>query len=637
MEPQKKVLVSEEFLSTDHGEMECVDCHGGDPASSEKSGAHTGIDPLPSINNPQEACGECHEEIVETAVDSLHNTLAVFPKVLKSRADMDKWGHIDEARQNHCAACHTSCGGCHVSRPNLVKKGFVNGHVFQKRPDPLNQCTACHGSRVGNEFYGKRGRGDIHAAKAGMDCAVCHQAEEMHAAAPEDIQGRYGLEQAVACTDCHKDLRLGSVRDHAIHENKVQCQVCHSQTYVSCYNCHVGKDDEGLAFFQNQLEVETMKIGRNPDKTESRDGFKYVLLRHIPSYPEMFDFYGKGGFTNFGNTPTWKRASPHNIQRRNWQAASCNHCHGNRQLFLSDDDLRDYEREANRKVVVSDEDLPEARPQVAMIDIDVSNVRTGMVVDANWLHENLKKNLVVVDARMPPAYNKGHIEGAIQFDLATSGLRSPAEGEKPFTLVPHKDVVKILDGKGIAADDHIVVYDKDGIMAGALIAVLEWAGATHVSYLNGGIEGWHHSGFHMSTDAASVKAKEFKGTERPELIEDSIGVARLLEKRNTVLVDARFIDRVLGLSKHPLAGRAGAIPGSINLPLGTFYMDSGYLKPPEELLWTLKTYGITPEKTVITTCDTGVAASSAYFVLRYLGFPDVRIHDEAWTIWTRVR
>jgi CheY-like chemotaxis protein len=50
----------------------------------------------------------------------------------------------------------------------------------------------------------------------------------------------------------------------------------------------------------------------------------------------------------------------------------------------------------------------------------------------------------------------------------------------------------------------------------------------------------------------------------------------------------------------------------------------------------LKTYGITPDKTVITTCDTGVAASSAYFVLRYLGFPDVRVHDEAWVNWTRI-
>jgi thiosulfate/3-mercaptopyruvate sulfurtransferase len=471
-----------------------------------------------------------------------------------------------------------------------------------------------------------------------MDCASCHQADEMHAAAPEDLKSRYGLEQAVACTDCHRDLRHGSVREHTLHVHKVQCQVCHSQTYVNCYSCHVGKDEEGVAFFQNRLEVEMMKIGRNPSGTDSNAEFRYMLLRHVPADPEMFDFYGKGGFTRFGNTPTWKRASPHNIQRRTWQTASCNHCHGNRQLFLSGTDLRDYEREANLKVVVPDEDLPGARSQIRMVDIDVSDVRTGMVVDTNWLHENLKeKDLVVIDARSRAAYDKGHIEGAIHLDPVTSGLRSSSEVEKPFTLMPHRKVVKILGGKGIAADDHIVVYDKDGMMAGALMAVLEWAGATHISYLNGGIEGWHHAGFHTRTEATGRKAKVFDGAARPELIEDSVGVARLIERRNAVLVDTRLIDRAQGLSRHEDAERAGAIPGSINLPIGSFYMDNGYLKPPEELLWMLKIYGITPDKTVITTCDTGTAASGAYFVLRYLGFPDVRVHDEAWVNWTRIR
>ena len=59
-------------------------------------------------------------------------------------------------------------------------------------------------------------------------------------------------------------------------------------------------------------------------------------------------------------------------------------------------------------------------------------------------------------------------------------------------------------------------------------------------------------------------------------------------------------------------------------------MDNGELKSPEELLWMLKTNGITPEKTVVTTCNTGLQAGGAYFIFRYLGFPDVRVHDESW-------
>jgi len=64
-------------------------------------------------------------------------------------------------------------------------------------------------------------------------------------------------------------------------------------------------------------------------------------------------------------------------------------------------------------------------------------------------------------------------------------------------------------------------------------------------------------------------------------------------------------------------------------------MDNGALKSPAELLWMLRMRGVTPDKAVITTCDTGIAAADAYFVLRWLGFPDVRVHEEAWVVWAR--
>jgi len=72
------------------------------------------------------------------------------------------------------------------------------------------------------------------------------------------------------------------------------------------------------------------------------------------------------------------------------------------------------------------------------------------------------------------------------------------------------------------------------------------------------------------------------------------------------------------------------MPGSISIPLGAFYMDNGFLKTPTELLWMLDNYGVTPDKTVITSCDTGLAAADAFFALRWLGFTDVRVHDDAW-------
>jgi 3-mercaptopyruvate sulfurtransferase SseA len=638
LEPQEKVLVSKEFLSTTHGEVTCESCHGGNPGSLDKATAHAGFDPTPSVTNPQKACGDCHADIVVTARDSLHATLSTFPRVLGKRTGQGPWAHVDEARKNHCAACHTSCGGCHVSRPAFAGKGFVKGHAFQKRSDPINQCTACHGSRVGNEFFGQRGQGDVHAARAAMDCVACHPAREMHAAAPKDLPGRYHLKEMVRCTDCHKDLQYGSVRDHAIHIGKVQCQVCHSQTYVSCYECHVGKDPEGTAFFQNRREVETLKIGLNQDVRAPGAGYLYMLVRHVPAYPEMFDFYGKDLFASFGAVPTWKRASPHNIQRRTWQAATCNNCHGNRALFLASSDLQSPERQANARVIVPDGKVPKPIRKTQALTIDTSKVRTGLVVDARWLHENLgTRDVVVVDARDRAAYDQGHIEGAVSLDPTASGFRTGADAARPFVLVEHEDVAAILGKAGLGADDHIVVYDQSGVSATALLAGLQWAGATHVSYLVGGIEGWHAAGFHTSTAPATREARTFGGTVQPALVVDSDSLARLLGQPNVVVLDARVIHRVLGETRHEKASRAGAIPGSVSLPLGALIMDNGALKPPAELLWMLRTRGITPDKTIITTCDTGMAACGCSFILRYLGFRDVRVHDEAWVVWSKTR
>ena len=103
-----------------------------------------------------------------------------------------------------------------------------------------------------------------------------------------------------------------------------------------------------------------------------------------------------------------------------------------------------------------------------------------------------------------------------------------------------------------------------------------------------------------------------------------------LDNQDVIIVDVRDISQAKGLTKHPQAARPGRIPGSVNLPLSALYMDNAQLKSPEELLWMLKKNGITPDKTIVTTCNTGLQAGGAYFIFHYLGYPDVRVHDDSW-------
>jgi 3-mercaptopyruvate sulfurtransferase SseA len=62
-------------------------------------------------------------------------------------------------------------------------------------------------------------------------------------------------------------------------------------------------------------------------------------------------------------------------------------------------------------------------------------------------------------------------------------------------------------------------------------------------------------------------------------------------------------------------------------------MDDSFIKSAEELIWVLRERNIRPNKTIVVSCNTGNWASAAMFMLRYLGYPDVRLHDESWINW----
>jgi thiosulfate/3-mercaptopyruvate sulfurtransferase len=72
----------------------------------------------------------------------------------------------------------------------------------------------------------------------------------------------------------------------------------------------------------------------------------------------LFAYYLDGALGDFDSVPTWKMATPHTIQRNTPQSESCDSCHGNRELFLQEGDVRGNYRRANRNVVVPDSMIP---------------------------------------------------------------------------------------------------------------------------------------------------------------------------------------------------------------------------------------------------------------------------------------
>lgn len=360
LEPWEKVLVSPDFMDSVHGSAKCTDCHGG-AQSSDKDTAHAGI-----VANPSDSktCSGCHAEQVEHAATSLHTTLNGYWTALDARSVPENHPQLEEAFANHCSSCHTTCGDCHISQPTSVGGGFLNGHLFEKTPPMSRTCTACHGSRVGAEYLGKHEDipGDVHFRKARMNCTACHKGSDIHSSpAPTNIN-RYAGPQLPACIDCHADVGAAndSVMQHALHKDKLSCQVCHSVEYTSCDGCHVAVSEAtGKPFYKTAGDYLTFYIGLNPLQNEDRP-YKYVTLRHIPVDPDSFAFYGENLLPNFNSLPNWAYATPHNIQRVTPQNQACKNCHGNADLFLTADKVKPEELQANQPVIVPE--VPAAIP-----------------------------------------------------------------------------------------------------------------------------------------------------------------------------------------------------------------------------------------------------------------------------------
>ncbi len=327
-----------------HSNVACIDCHGGvNPADFDE--AHSpqfGFTRDPSIN-AEVSCGPCHQSIVATNVNSMHSKLwgertAIAQRQLGSDKDHNNFdecpAEITDGFDQECASCHTTCGQCHISRPNSVGGGLIQSHRFNRIPDQVNNCMACHGSRIAVDYMGELVNNvpDVHYMKS-MKCWDCHT-EDMHADASM-AQSRYHVSGLPQCIDCHSDdsnSNLYHIRHWPGDGVGLSCQVCHSQPYNNCNSCHT-KDiagGENADWWKNGYgavngetdvhegggnyrEYPSFKIGYNYNQ-ELHSG-KWIVVRHIPVARDSYSPWGHLELAQYDSRPTWEYSSPHNIRK----------------------------------------------------------------------------------------------------------------------------------------------------------------------------------------------------------------------------------------------------------------------------------------------------------------------------------
>ncbi|MDO6594848.1 sulfurtransferase [Neptuniibacter sp. 1_MG-2023] len=256
-----------------------------------------------------------------------------------------------------------------------------------------------------------------------------------------------------------------------------------------------------------------------------------------------------------------------------------------------------------------------------------------LLIEASELHQHLNNpDLLIVDLSSEENYLKGHIPNAI--NLSPSSLLS-GQPPVPNKLPSNDQLQQLCKAIGLTEKSLVVAYDdQKGALAGRFIWSLNVIGHNNCSMLNGQITSWTTEAFPLETTANQAKASTYKISINPKLIADVEFITQHLQDPNLAIWDARSYPEYTG-EKVINAAKGGHIPGAHHFEWTDCLIseDNLRIKPANTLLSALKEQGITPEKTIITHCQTHRRSGLTYFVARYLGFNDVRCYDGSWFEW----
>ncbi len=265
------------------------------------------------------------------------------------------------------------------------------------------------------------------------------------------------------------------------------------------------------------------------------------------------------------------------------------------------------------------------------------------LTETAWLAEHLgDPNVKVLDAsfHLPGTgrdaeteFSQRHIPGAMLFDI---------EDVRDHTIpLPHmlpsaERFGAQMGTLGISNDDFVVIYDVHGVQTSPRAWwTFRAFGHDKVAVLNGGLPKWLAENRATSDDIADCERAAFKA----ELIVSRVrNIDQMLanqESREALVIDARPAGRFVGADPEPRDGmRSGHMPGSVNLPIGSF-IDSKTktFLPADGLMAALADIRIDRYQKLVTTCGSGVAACLITLGLHLLGNDSVAVYDGSWSEW----
>jgi thiosulfate/3-mercaptopyruvate sulfurtransferase len=237
--------------------------------------------------------------------------------------------------------------------------------------------------------------------------------------------------------------------------------------------------------------------------------------------------------------------------------------------------------------------------------------------------------LVLVDLTSAARYAAGHVPGARFVDPKRTQLGQPPA---PGLLPEQAQLEQLFAELGHNPDAIYVVYDDEGGgWAGRFIWLLDVIGHTRYHYLNGGLHAWSADDRPLSTelpaalDGSLTLALSDAPTATREYLQSRLGAADL------AIWDARSPAEYRG--EKALAAKAGHIPGAVNFEWTAGMDQARALRIRQDMPALLDSLGISPDKEIITHCQTHHRSGFTYLVAKALGYPRVKAYAGSWGEW----
>ncbi|KQV24221.1 MULTISPECIES: sulfurtransferase [unclassified Kitasatospora] len=261
--------------------------------------------------------------------------------------------------------------------------------------------------------------------------------------------------------------------------------------------------------------------------------------------------------------------------------------------------------------------------------------RSDVLVDADWVQENLDNpKVVVVEVdEDTAAYELNHIRNAVRIDWKQD-LQDPVRRD----FVDQAGFEALLSKKGIGNDDIVVLYGgNNNWFASYAYWYFKLYGHGDVRLLDGGRKKWELDARELVVEVPERAATDYKAQEQNTAIRayrddvvNAIGTLNLVDVRSP----DEFAGRLLAPAHLPQeqSQRPGHVPSARNIPWAKNANDDGTFKSDEALKELYSAEGVDLAKDTIAYCRIGERSALTWFVLHeLLGQENVKNYDGSWT------